>query len=395
MVVAAILAAALLTPSRAAAIPANDDFDHAAPVGGPPAEVTGTTEGATQQPGESTATALMSVWYAFRPAVAQRVGIEAYRLDESSHPSLLTDKNLVLSVSTGSGLGSLHELGSDDIWDPRVEFDAAAGATYWVRVASNFAERFALRATTTTAPPNDFFSAAQRVKVGVEYSGSFADATTELGEPDVANHPHSVWFRFRAPHDERITVDSGGSLARNGLVAYTGSDISRLHRVATGVGSSPTGGMGDVVRFQAKRGHVYSIALGDQSPHSGEYKLWISDGGVKGKGLAVDVAPGQSLASVLGRGLSAVVHAKRLVKVRLELVVSRALARRLGLRTPVLGDVAGRVDYGQDLAASIGLTSAARKALRGRKGLSATLRVVILDRRAPNRTLTKRIALSR
>jgi len=109
----------------------------------------------------------------------------------------------------------------------------------------------------------------------------------------------------------------------------------------------------------------------------------------------VDVAPGQSLASVLGRGLSAVVHAKRLVKVRLELVVSRALARRLGLRTPVLGDVAGRVDYGQDLAASIGLTSAARKALRGRKGLSATLRVVILDRRAPNRTLTKRIALSR
>jgi len=242
MVVAAILAAALLTPSRAAAIPANDDFDHAAPVGGPPAEVTGTTEGATQQPGESTATALMSVWYAFRPAVAQRVGIEAYRLDESSHPSLLTDKNLVLSVSTGSGLGSLHELGSDDIWDPRVEFDAAAGATYWVRVASNFAERFALRATTTTAPPNDFFSAAQRVKVGVEYSGSFADATTELGEPDVGNHPHSVWFRFRAPHDERITVDSGGSLARNGLVAYTGSDISRLHRVATGVGSSPTGG---------------------------------------------------------------------------------------------------------------------------------------------------------
>jgi hypothetical protein len=43
-VTTAIVGAALLVPSGAAAAPANDDFEHAAPLGGPPAEIRGSTE---------------------------------------------------------------------------------------------------------------------------------------------------------------------------------------------------------------------------------------------------------------------------------------------------------------------------------------------------------------
>jgi hypothetical protein len=387
-VLAAIVAAILLVPSRAWAAPRNDNFEDAALLGGPPAEVAGTTDGATAQPGEFSYASGMSVWYAFRPAVSQRVGIEAY-----TDVNVVYSNDVYLSVSTGSTLASLHQLGSDDAENPRVEFDAAAGTTYWVMVASEDSTTFTLRTTTTTPPANDFFSAARRVKVGVDYSGSFADATGELGEPAETSRLHSVWFRFHAPRNERITVDSGESEATNELFVFTGIDISDARLIAIGGGGSPTGAAGDVVRFEATRGRSYHIALGGQSPHNGEYKLWISDGGVKGKGLTMDIAPGQTVASVRQRGLSAVINAKRLVKIKLELLVSRSLAHRLRLGTPVLGSVKGSVDYGQQLTANIDITPAARRALRSRRTLTATLRLVILDRSAPDRVLTKMVAL--
>jgi hypothetical protein len=107
----------------------------------------------------------------------------------------------------------------------------------------------------------------------------------------------------------------------------------------------------------------------------------------------MDVPAAQTVTSVRRQGLSVVVHARRLVGVRVDLAVSRALARRLRLRSRVLGGVSGRVNYGQDLTANIRLTSGAQKALRGQRSLTATLRLVILNRLAPDRMLSKPVKL--
>jgi hypothetical protein len=384
--IAAVAAVALALPARApAAPPPNDDFERAAPLAGPPAEVTGRTANATRQDGEPPLGLMtMSVWYAYTTSSARRVGVEGFRAD---------GEDLYLAVFTGSGRADMQMIGSSSMnqSDPRLEFDAAPGTTYHVMLATEDPVAFTLRTTTTTPPANDLFSAARPVKVGVAYSGSFADATTELGEHDTP--VRSVWFRYRAPRDERVTVDSGYSESANDVAVFTGGDVSRLHLVAWG-DISPTGDSGSLVRFDAERGHVYSVALGHTTDtESGEYTLWVSDGGVKGKGVAVDVASGQTVASVRAHGLRATVRARRRVKIRLQLLVGGATAHRLGLHARVLGTARGSVDYGQQRPASVVLTSAARRALRGRTRLTATLRLVILDRRAPDRMLDTPVTL--
>src|SRR5215211_5609131 len=55
-----------------AAPPGNDNFENAAPLGQPVAQVTGTVDQATRQEGEPVH-GLQTVWYAFQPSTTQRV----------------------------------------------------------------------------------------------------------------------------------------------------------------------------------------------------------------------------------------------------------------------------------------------------------------------------------
>jgi hypothetical protein len=257
----------------------------------------------------------------------------------------------------------------------------------------------AIRRSTPTATPevglapaNDDFDAARQVRVGVEYAGSMAGATAELGEPRHAGvrAAHSLWFRFRAARDAPMTVDSGGSHTGNRLAAYVGSDLAHLRPIAEAAENSPTGA-GAVIRFTAARGRIYRIALDGDAPDA--YRLWVSDGGVKGKGLELVVDPGQTVASVRAGGLRTQVRARRAVEVDLALRVGRTLERRLGLDSPVLGGVRGRVDYGQQLTATIRLKRTVRRALRARSQLRARLRLTILASAAPHRVLVHPVVL--
>jgi hypothetical protein len=248
-------------------------------------------------------------------------------------------------------------------------------------------------ATASAAPPdNDAFSHPTRLPVGEELSGSLAEATAELGEP--SGPSHTVWFRYRAAHDAPITVDTGGSGAFTFLAAYTGSELNKLKEVASDGGSSPTG-MGSTVRFKAKRGHVYRIAVGtyDSSPSPTDYKVWLSDGSIKGKGVTLAVDAGQTVDSVRSGGLHARVDARRRVRVTLALRVSRHVARQLGLHTRVLGRTSGPVDYGQSLPATVALTRKATRALDGETSLKAALRLTLVHSKAPNRVLTVPVTL--
>jgi hypothetical protein len=250
-------------------------------------------------------------------------------------------------------------------------------------------------APAVAAPPaNDDFADAQRVGIGVEYSGTLTEATAELGEPQHAHTKamHTVWFRYRAPRSGPLTVDTGGSEPYTFLGVYTGNALSTLHEVGSAEYGSPTGS-GAVVRFKTHRHRVYRIRVDTYDGEVGNFKLWLSDGGVKGKGVAMTVDAGQTVASLRSHGLRLNVSARRRIGAALALRVSRTTARRLGLKSRVLGRTSGPVDYGEALAASIPLTHAARVALDGVDHLRARVRLTIVGSKAPDKALTKGVAL--
>jgi hypothetical protein len=249
-------------------------------------------------------------------------------------------------------------------------------------------------ATAAAAPPtNDAFTDAARLPVGQEMTGSLAEATVELGEPG-GGPLHSVWFRYRAKHTARVTVDTGGSGAWTALNSYTGSSLSELKPVASDFGSSPSG-TGSTIRFKARRGHVYRIAVDsyDAQPDPADYKIWLSDGSIKGKGVTMAVDPGQTVESVRAHGLHLRVEARRRVRVGIAFRVSRHVAHRLGLGKRVLGRAGGIVDYNQSLPAALPLSHKAARALEGETGLKGTLHLTLLGTKAPNRVLDVSVTL--
>ena len=156
---------ALPAAARAAA-PANDAFSNAATLASGSTvfgnNLNATAEGAEPSPsadavspacshvtdGPSCAT---SVWYAFHaPTTAN------YTIDTCDYG---TDLNPLLSVWTGSGLGSLNVVTSKATYCSSaglaISFDADAGTTYWVDVEGYQAAQgvFYLRAYPTSSPP--------------------------------------------------------------------------------------------------------------------------------------------------------------------------------------------------------------------------------------------------
>jgi hypothetical protein len=260
------------------------------------------------------------------------------------------------------------------------------------------ATAFAATATPALAAPptNDALADAQKVKIGHEYGGVATEATAELGEPEHGplGSFHSVWFRFRAPRSGPLTIDTGGSEFDTVLAVYTGRDASHLRLVKKDDDGSPSRDLGSTVRFKTKRGRVYRIAIDSYYAEvTGAYKLWLSDGGIKGKGVTMAVDPGQTVDSVRSHGLRLHVSARRRVPMAVKLRVSRRTADELGLDSRTIGRTAGPIDYGQSLQAVIPLTHEARDALDGVASLRATVRLTLPKSTAPDKVLTARVGL--
>jgi hypothetical protein len=200
---------------------------------------------------------------------------------------------------------------------------------------------FAGSASADAPPDNDNFADAAKLAVGQEFVGSVREATAELGEPaHYGVGPYrTVWYRYRATSTGRHTVEAD---APDGVIlaAYTGSDVDDLEAVAEGSWT---------IRFKARRGRTYRIAVSSwnsEVPEPGheEFKLWLSDGGIKGKGVALSVNAGQSVDSVRSGGLRMQITARRRVPMAVALRVSRATARKLGLHSRLLGRSHGTID---------------------------------------------------
>jgi hypothetical protein len=214
----------------------------------------------------------------------------------------------------------------------------------------------------------------------VIYTRTAADAGTELGEPAHGGPPQrTVWYRITPAASSRFTLEATSPDVAPVVVAvYAGRRLDALARLTSGTASS--------VRFLARRGQTYHVAVDVPAGASGDFTLDVSDGSLAAKGVTVAVTAGQTVESVRSRGLRLLVGTRREARVDLELRVSRATARALGLRSQVLGRARGRLEPAQKLPAAIELSTAARRALLNEPGLRATLRVSLQSSSAPDRT---------
>ena len=242
------------------------------------------------------------------------------------------------------------------------------------------------------APPaNDAFADALKIGVGQEYTGVFTDATAELGEPEHGSSAagRTVWYRYRSPRNARLTIETYGAEYGTLLAAYTGGDVSDLDQVAF------DDNYDSIIRFKARKGRTYRIAVDrfNWDDASTGFRLWLSDGGIKGKGVTLAVDAGQSVDSLRSRGLRLTINARRKVPMAVALRVNRRTARRLDLPSRLLGRTRGTIDYDESLHATIRLKRAARRALEDVDSLRGVLKLTLPRSTAPDKTLTVPVAL--
>jgi hypothetical protein len=105
-------------------------------------------------------------------------------------------------------------------------------------------------------------------------TGTNVGATREAGEPTHAGVPggRSVWYKWRAPATETVTIETVGSNFDTVLAAYRGSAMSALTRVAANddIGS---GVYQSRIKFAAYAGTTYQLAVDGYSGASGSIRL--------------------------------------------------------------------------------------------------------------------------
>jgi hypothetical protein len=130
-----------------------------------------------------------------------------------------------------------------------------------------------------------------------------------------------------------------------------------------GGGSGGSGGGGGDPRSAGQPGG------GPQPPPSGG-----SGGG--GSAQASATLPAQKLAQVLRTGFSVVVNASQASSVSVKLLVDRKTAKKLKLKSPVLGSTTANVRAGQGRI-TVPLSSAAKRALKKQRSIKATVEITI------------------
>jgi hypothetical protein len=259
--------------------PFNDDFADATTLGTDLPQATfGTTRLASKEAGEPNHAGNMgghSVWYSWTPTTSEPVRIYTC--------SSFTNTDSVLAVYTGSELGALTEVASnDEAADPQmfpgcaaanseVVIDAAAGTTYRIAVdgADGKVGRFNLN--FQGRPANDDFGAAQTLTPDSfalgHANGSTRFATKQAGEPDHAGNPggHSVWFSWTAAGSEPVRISTCGAEGQMDtlLAVYTGSELASAALVtANDDGPRPRcGALDSEIDLEAVAGTTYRIAV--------------------------------------------------------------------------------------------------------------------------------------
>src|SRR5687767_6589051 len=101
-------------------------------------------------------------------------------------------------------------------------------------------------------------------------------ATKETGEPDHAGHPGgaSVWYRWTAPADGSVAIDTCGSGFDTLLAVYGGASLPALSAVASNDDAGCGAGTSRVT-FTADAGVTYRIAVDGKNGQTGHLNLRV------------------------------------------------------------------------------------------------------------------------
>jgi hypothetical protein len=260
--------------AAASARPANDDFRDAARlhIG---RDVRGTISDATLQRGEPDHAGLSpdrSVWYRLRTRRRTPLMINTCTSNFDS----------VVAVYSGRSLTRLRKVDFNDDGcrsgdGSRVSFTARPGRTYVIAVAG-FGEngRFRLGVHPFDAPPNDDFVFANSIRLGQSVTGTTRNATRELDEPRHARQDAdlTIWYRMRVTRPGRVELNTAGSRFDTVLAVYTGRRLGRLREVASNDDVDCCRDLSSRVRFRARPGVTYRIAVAEYGFHaSGRIRL--------------------------------------------------------------------------------------------------------------------------
>jgi hypothetical protein len=201
----------------------------------------------------------------------------------------------------------------------RLSFPVKAGTTLQIDAGSTGGGKGKLQLTLTTKP---FDHVGQLYGPEVSASGSLSndnfinrsvltgsawtaisynlDATIEPGEPNkpFSNVSKTVWFRWTAPSDSRVTIDTTGTdVSGHFFAVYVGDSISDLAPV-DGNRSSNTNPT--ATTFSARGGVTYTISAGSTSQNAGTLVLALTSappfaGSVVNLSTRMDVGTGNNV----------------------------------------------------------------------------------------------------
>ncbi|HEX5594083.1 MAG TPA: hypothetical protein VFX35_12145 [Solirubrobacterales bacterium] len=270
--------------------PGNDDFADAQELSSsfPSFGTQGSNRFATAESGEPQHAGTAggsSVWFSWTPASDRKIAIST-----CENPS--TDLDTLLAVYTGSSLGSLTPVASDDDSgrrscgrpDSEVRFQAQGGTTYWIAVDGKAGTQGRFDLNFEASAANDAFAAAETLPADFPTggAGSTRFASKEPGEPNHAGDPGggSVWFSWTPTSSGPVAISTCpyGEFGPDTLLAvYTGSSLGALTTVAAN-DDSPAAcrDLGSEVEIEAVAGTTYRIAVDSKGGNDGNFALQLS-----------------------------------------------------------------------------------------------------------------------
>jgi uncharacterized delta-60 repeat protein len=178
-----------------------------------------------------------SIWYRWQAPASGSVTVD----------TVGSDFDTVLASYSGSAVGSLTRLASDDDsggdGTSRITFTVTAGTTYRIAVdgfqvpGGDLTTGLVSLHLSAPASNNDFANAITLTGTDVDRGGdSNQAATKQAGEPSHAGNAGgaSVWYSWQAPTSAPVTIETRDSSLDTLLGVYTGSSVGSLTEVASG-----------------------------------------------------------------------------------------------------------------------------------------------------------------
>ncbi len=196
------------------------------------------------------------------------------------------DFEAALTIYTGDALADLVPVAATGE-EGKAVFDVSAGAAYRLAVDSRNEATGTLELfwnlDIPVPPLNDEFAGAVVIPAdAATVSGDNVDAVAAEGEPSPVSRDAegTVWWRFTAPADGGVVIDTEGSQFDTLLAVYAGETPEALHPVAENDDASTIGGGmldngASRVRFRAEQGEAYYIAVASKSDARGDIQLNI------------------------------------------------------------------------------------------------------------------------